>query len=124
MKSKKYSSDEIFKLGPKFLCRSCFSSVHFWRNALQLKNRSTGVWEDINPQRNYVVVTNDFIASGKDGYTTLGQVSQAGRIVNTYLLYTQSFVDHLGQRNPYSRPARADYSHQSVLNAKGEKLVD
>jgi 5'-nucleotidase len=93
-------------------------------SALQLKNRSTGVWEDINPQRNYVVVTNDFIASGKDGYTTLGQVSQAGRIVNTYLLYTQSFVDHLGQRNPYSRPARADYSHQSVLNAKGEKLVD
>ncbi|MEY4505804.1 MAG: hypothetical protein RL297_382 [Pseudomonadota bacterium] len=93
-------------------------------SALQVKNRSTGVWEALNPQRNYVVVTNDFIASGKDGYTTLGQVSQAGRIVNTYLLYTQSFVDHLGQRKPYARPARADYSHQSVVNAKGEKLAD
>lgn len=93
-------------------------------SGLQVKSRSTGVWKAINPQRNYVVVTNDFIASGKDGYTTLGKVSQVGRIVNTYLLYTQSFVDHMGQRNPYQRPARADYSHQSVVNAKGEKLAD
>jgi 5'-nucleotidase len=71
-----------------------------------------------------VVVTNDFIADGKDGYTTLGVVNKSGRMVNTYLLYTQSFVDYLSTRNPLSRPARADYSHQSVINAKGEKLAD
>ena len=91
---------------------------------LQVKNRASGAWEAINPQRSYVVVTNDFIADGKDGYTTLGAVSKSGRMVNTYLLYTQSFVDYLSTRNPLKRPNRADYSHQSVVNAKGEKLAD
>ena len=91
---------------------------------LQVKNRASGAWEAINPQRSYVVVTNDFIADGKDGYTTLGTVSKSGRMVNTYLLYTQSFVDYLSTRNPLKRPARSDYSHQSVINAKGEKLAD
>jgi 5'-nucleotidase len=91
---------------------------------LQVKNRASGAWEAINPQRSYVVVTNDFIADGKDGYTTLGTVNKSGRMVNTYLLYTQSFVDYLSTRNPLKRPDRADYSHQSVINAKGEKLAD
>lgn len=93
-------------------------------SGLQVKNRASGAWEAINPQRSYVVVTNDFIADGKDGYTTLGVVNKSGRMVNTYLLYTQSFVDYLSTRNPLKRPARADYSHQSVVNAKGEKLAD
>ncbi|CAN1492684.1 UshA 5'-nucleotidase/2',3'-cyclic phosphodiesterase and related esterases [Burkholderiaceae bacterium] len=93
-------------------------------SGLQVKNRSSGAWEALNPQRSYVVVTNDFIADGKDGYTTLGVVNKSGRMLNTYLLYTQSFVDYLSTRNPLKRPARADYSHQNVINAKGEQLID
>jgi 5'-nucleotidase / UDP-sugar diphosphatase len=92
-------------------------------SGLQVKNRS-GVWEALNAQRNYVVVTNDFIADGKDGYTTLGVVSKSGRMVNTYLLYTQSFVDYLSGKPALGRPARADYAHQSVITAKGEALKD
>lgn len=92
-------------------------------SALEAKDRSTGTWAPLDPQRTYVVVTNDFIASGKDGYTTLGKVSESGRMVNTYVLYTQSFVDYLRTRNPLGRPARADYSHQQVVNAKGETLA-
>lgn len=91
---------------------------------LQVKNRSSGAWEPVQPQRSYVVVTNDFIASGKDGYVTLGKVSEAGRSVNTYLLYTQSFIDYLAAHNPLSRPARGDYAHQRVVNARGETLAD
>jgi len=92
-------------------------------SGLEAKDRATGTWAPLDPQRSYVVVTNDFIASGKDGYTTLGKVSESGRMVNTYVLYTQSFVDYLRTRNPLGRPARADYSHQTVVNAKGETLA-
>jgi hypothetical protein len=42
-----------------------------------------------------VLVTNDFVAAGGDGYATLKPIYTAGRYVNTYLLYTQSFVDYV-----------------------------
>lgn len=64
------------------------------------------------------------IAEGRDGYTTLGEVTDDGRSVNTYLLYTQSLVDYLLAQNNVSRPLCADYSHQSVITAGGILLTD
>ena len=69
-----------------------------------------------------MLATNDFIASGKDGYTALGTAYNAGRYVNTYLLYTQSFVDYVLAKGSIDRPARADYSHQTVVTASGQTL--
>ena len=90
---------------------------------VQVKDRSTGVWAAIDPAKTYTLVTNDFIATGKDGYTTLGQVYAAGRYVNTYLLYTQSFADWLVARGgTVSRPAAGDYSHQKVIGVAGVAL--
>lgn len=83
-----------------------------------------GVWVPIDPARTYVIVTNDFIAEGRDGYTTLGEVTADGRSVNTYLLYTQSLVDYLQRQGNVSRPARSEYSHQSVITADGVLLAD
>jgi 5'-nucleotidase len=76
----------------------------------------------LQAKRNYVLVTNDFIAEGKDGYSTLGAVSASGRTVNTYLLYTQIFSDHLKASSPWALPSRADYSHQKVITAAGRQL--
>jgi 5'-nucleotidase / UDP-sugar diphosphatase len=87
-----------------------------------VRNKATGAWTAIDPAKTYVLVTNDFIASGKDGYTTLGTAFNAGRYVNTYLLYTQSFVDYVLAKGSIGRPARADYSHQNVITATGVKL--
>lgn len=90
---------------------------------VQVKDRTTGVWSALDPARTYTVVTNDFIATGKDGYTTLGQVHAAGRYVNTYLLYTQTFADWLVARGgTVSRPAAGDYSHQKVIGVAGVAL--
>lgn len=89
---------------------------------VQVRHKSSGAWTAINPTQTYVVVTNDFIASGKDGYTTLGNAYDAGRYVNTYLLYTQSFVDYVLAKGSIGRPARADYSHQRVTTATGTQL--
>jgi len=89
---------------------------------VQVRNKTTGAWGAIDLAKTYVLVTNDFIASGKDGYTTLGTVYNAGRYVNTYLLYTQSFVDYVLAKGTLARPARVDYSHQSVVTAAGVAL--
>ena len=86
---------------------------------VQVRNRLTGTWSPIETMRNYTVVTNDFIASGRDGYTTFGTVFQAGNYVNNYLLYTQTFVDYVIAKGTVNRPAATDYSHQSVVTASG-----
>ena len=72
--------------------------------------------------KTYVLVTNDFIASGKDGYTALGTVYSSGRYVNTYLLYTQSFVDYVLAKGSITRPARSEYSNQKVVTTAGVTL--
>lgn len=89
---------------------------------LQVRDRTSGQYRPVDPAARYIVVTNDFIASGKDGYTTMGKVYQEGRFVNTYLLYTQSFADYLTARQQVKRPARGDYSHQQVVTASGQTL--
>lgn len=89
---------------------------------MQVRNRSTGAWSAIDPTRLYTVATNDFIASGKDGYATLGAAHAAGRFVNTYLLYTQTFVDYVRARGGLRRPAPGDYAHQKVTTQAGVVL--
>jgi len=89
---------------------------------VQVRNRPTGVWSAIEPARTYTVATNDFIASGKDGYTTFGTVYATGNYVNNYLLYTQTFVDYVLAQGSIGRPAAADYSHQKVTAVTGAVL--
>jgi len=89
---------------------------------VQVRNKTSGGWSDISLTQTYVLVTNDFIASGKDGYTALGTVYKAGRYVNTYLLYTQSFVDYVRAKGTIARPARSAYSNQVVITKDGVTL--
>jgi len=89
---------------------------------VQVRDRATGAWAPLDPKKTYVLVTNDFVAAGRDGYATLGPIFAAGRYVNTYLLYTQTFVDYLSASGSLSRPARADYSHQTVVTRGGVTL--
>lgn len=89
---------------------------------VQVKNKTTGAWTAIDPAKTYVLVTNDFVANGGDGYATLGTLYKTGAYVNTYLLYTQSFVDYVKAKGTIARPAAGDYSHQSVITKAGVTL--
>ena len=89
---------------------------------VQVRTKGTAVWTAVDPTKTYVLVTNDFIASGKDGYATLGPIFNAGRYVNTYLLYTQSFVDYVIAQGTIARPAPGDYAHQKVITSLGVVL--
>jgi len=89
---------------------------------VQVRNKTTGAWTAIDPAKTYVLVTNDFVAAGGDGYATLGTVYKTGAYVNTYLLYTQSFVDYVKAKGSIARPAAGDYSHQKVITKAGVAL--
>jgi 5'-nucleotidase len=73
---------------------------------VQVRNKTTGAWTAIDAAKAYVLVTNDFVAAGGDGYATLKPIYTAGRYVNTYLLYTQSFVDYVIAQAPSPAPRR------------------
>ena len=89
---------------------------------VQVQSKASGAWSDLDRSQRYVLATNDFIAAGKDGYTTLGAVYADGRFVNTYRLYTQTFADWLSQQAVVARPARSDYAHQRVVTRAGVVL--
>jgi len=57
-------------------------------------DRNTKIWSDIDMATTYVVVTNDYIAGGRDGYITFKTAQDArGEGINTYYDYAMSFVD-------------------------------
>ncbi|MEA3370715.1 MAG: NAD nucleotidase [Campylobacterota bacterium] len=61
---------------------------------LEIMNRDTKIFSEINDATIYVIATNDYIAAGRDGYTTFKTVQdERGEGVNTYIDYALSFVD-------------------------------
>lgn len=91
---------------------------------VEVKDKTSGKWSAIDTAKTYVLVTNNYISGGKDGYATLGKITRAGKVVDTYLLYTQSFIDYVNAEGSISRPARSDYSHQSVTDSSGKLLPE
>ncbi|HNG87115.1 5'-nucleotidase, partial [Accumulibacter sp.] len=89
---------------------------------LEVKRKASGQWQPLELDRSYTLVTSDFLASGGDGYAGLAAIHRAGRSVNTYLNYTQTFVDYLLARGDLRRPIVADYSHKSVRTRSGQSL--
>jgi 5'-nucleotidase len=89
---------------------------------IQVRDRNTGDWSPIDPTRSYTLVTHDYLASGKEGYATLGDIYASGNYLNTYLLYTQTFVDYVQQKGSVGRPPVSDYSHQRVITRDGKPL--
>ena len=63
---------------------------------LEIKDRTTGTWSAIDDAAMYVIVTNNYIAGGKDGYTTFKTVQdERGQGIDTYLDYALSFVKYV-----------------------------
>lgn len=77
-----------------------------------------GTWGPIDPAATYIVVTNSFLASGQDGWTTFGAVTADGRTVDTFINYAQGFIDWVEQDlggGAVSVPAPENFSTQSFI---------
>ena len=90
---------------------------------VEVRDRKTGLWSALDPNKSYVMVTNDYIAEGRDGYDTLGKVfADKSKVEDTKLLYTQSLIDYISKVKNISKPARDDYSHKTVITKEGKML--
>ena len=61
------------------------------------------------------MITNDFIADGQDGYTTLGTISGERR-TDTFLAYADAFLRYALDNPVLARPATADFSTQVFID--------
>jgi len=80
---------------------------------LEFKGKSDQTWASLDPRKSYTVVTNSFIANGKDGYVTFSKVAKDGRITDTFLDYAQAFVEYVKKRGTLQKLPVSEYSTQS-----------
>lgn len=86
---------------------------------VEVKDRDTGTWSDIDLDKIYLVATNSFTATGKDGYTTFSDVIKADPSVyrNTNVAYTIPLIEYFrDELKDNTLPALnpEDYSIKSV----------
>ncbi|USD66792.1 NAD nucleotidase [Vibrio sp. SCSIO 43136] len=63
---------------------------------VEVKAKGDVSWSALSDDRVLTVVTNDYIAGGKDGYTTFGKISaDESKYENTLKLYTETFIDYV-----------------------------
>lgn len=91
-------------------------------SAVEVNPRVKGSWTAIDATRTYKVVTNNFMARGSDGYTTLGNIPDS-RKLDTYLDYAQSFMDYVRRETAAGRSIVklpvAEYSTQQFIDKDG-----
>ena len=74
-------------------------------------------WAPLDMDKTYRLVTNNYIAAGRDGYLTFKTVKNGGRYTDTYLDYTQSFVDYVQERISVGRLPSSEYSTQALISS-------
>lgn len=94
---------------------------------LEIKDRTTGTWSMMNHNKMYTIVTNSYIASGKDGYATFKTVQdERGKGVDTFLDYALSFVRYV-ENKTVNNEGIAKLSSQDhcikSFNAKLKKIA-
>jgi 5'-nucleotidase/UDP-sugar diphosphatase len=89
---------------------------------VEIKSRVDGAWQALDPRLPIPSSPAIFWRWAATATRTLAQIHLAGGSVNTYLNYTQTFVDYLLAQGRVSRPAAADYSHQRVIGRDGRVL--
>ena len=74
---------------------------------IEIKNKETGVYEPLDPNKTYYLTTNDFLAAGGDGYTMLGGPREEGPSMDV------AFADYL---------AKADLTAYAVINPNSRAI--
>jgi 5'-nucleotidase len=91
-------------------------------SSVEVNSRVKGAWTAIDPAKTYKVVTNNFMARGSDGYSTLGNIPDS-RKLDTYLDYAQSFADYVKRETAAGRSIVklpvGEYSTQQFIDKDG-----
>lgn len=76
-----------------------------------------GTWQALQADQTYLLITNDYIASGQDGFTTFGRIEEARR-EPTYLHYAQALADYVRDGGNMARPEKTDMSTQTFVERR------
>ncbi len=82
---------------------------------MEYKGRDDAAWVPLDMNKTYRLVTNNYIAAGRDGYLTFKTVKNDGRYTDTYLDYAQSFVDYVEERGSVGKLPASEYSTQRFI---------
>jgi len=82
-------------------------------SGFEFQDKGQKAWVPLDMAKTYKVVTNSFLAGGRDGYATFKKVADAGRSLDTYLDYAQSFADYVKERGTVGKLPAGTYSTQS-----------
>lgn len=77
-----------------------------------------GRFEPIDPSARYRLVTNDFLAMGRDGYAPLGQIDDTHRF-ETSRDMAQALIDHVEARGQVLAPPPAERSTRRLRDHEG-----
>ena len=81
---------------------------------MEFKGRDDNSWMPLGMNTSYTLVTNNYVAGGRDGYLSFKTVKNDRRYVDTYLDYAQSFVDYVEERGTITKLPASEYSTQSI----------
>lgn len=94
-------------------------------SSLEVKDRETSVWSNLDMSKTYTVVTNSYTAGGKDGYTTFKTAQETTPGVDTYLDYAMSFVKYVEKKQAANEEVTAlpdeDICIKNFTSADGTK---
>ena len=80
-------------------------------SSVEVNSRGAGVWTAIEADKVYVVATNSYIGTGRDGYLLFGEKEES----NTYLEEAQTFIDYCVEVGTIVNLPAEEYSTQSVI---------
>jgi len=83
---------------------------------LKVNSRRAKTYTDIVDDTTYKVITNNYIAGGKDGYTTFSSINVK---VDTYTEYAQGFINYLKTQSSIPAWDETHSSTQKFTNSSG-----
>ena len=85
------------------------------------KRLKATAWSKIDESATYIVATNNYIAGGKDGYTTFATTAVSATSTNTYMEYAQTMLDYAEEVKTLEAPPVSEMSTKSYISTNGTK---
>lgn len=83
---------------------------------LEYKSKETGKWEPLPEDKKFVVVVNDFMSRGNDGYHLFAKL-KAEKKVNTHISYSEIFFEYLREKKVIKKLHPSEYSTQNYFTS-------
>lgn len=83
---------------------------------IDVNPRFESEWTPLDPAATYQVVTNSFVAAGRDGYFEFAEVSE-DLVVDTFTEYATAFINYCIEEEVIFDPCPDTYSTKSFVAA-------